>query len=427
MVTFTALLQLVNETLATLHQKLGVSPPEALSHEALVALLSSQAELFAPSLSSADGRQANSAEIRQRGNEAPLVSPLVSLVPRTLSKQDESPARFIASAAFMDIFAPQFAESHDSDPAGDSLVNEMVHALDTDLSSHARPHVDLSSLYAAKFTAPAHTQDEMAALVESTFTNTLLGARANVHADGPDAGFLDAASEIGRLAAFHEEVAVGDALAEYVHFEKAALHKAAKAKNPFIPKQSFFHHQKPITLTVTQANAVSREMHDFYESQSALDENQKELLAMEIEYFFEEANNKEKTFLGAGGKVLRGIVQAIMGGSHASKSISESSVIPTSSTSTKHKSTMETINDAILTSTRESQWNSAKDGKIHTAPTTVQATTDRRVGSLDDKLKGKKFVYDAKEEGGAANSVDSHVDNVLMEGGASGFKLKAKL
>ncbi|KAJ3058572.1 hypothetical protein HDU98_005346, partial [Podochytrium sp. JEL0797] len=136
---------------------------------------------------------------------------------------------------------------------------------------------------------------------------------------------------------------------------------------------------------------------------------------------------KQKTFLGSGGKVLRGIVKAILGGSQASKSVSESSVIPTATASKNPKSTIETINDAIVTSTRESQWDSAKHGKIHTAPPAVQAAKDLRVGESDAKLKGKKFVYDAKEEGGA-NPVDSHVDDVLQEaGGASGLKLKAKL
>ncbi|KAJ3236357.1 hypothetical protein HDU81_010848 [Chytriomyces hyalinus] len=206
---------------------------------------------------------------------------------------------------------------------------------------------------------------------------------------------------------------------------------------------------KPVRLTISEAQTVSRGMHEFYEQQNSTTENEMELLGMEIEHFFEEvarrdSEKKSKTFLGAGGKILAGIAKAITGGPKASKSImneatmsaTERSAMKVSAPSiTSGKSnvgTIESISEAIVLNTRETQWNNAESGKAAVKSVAESSASNggkRHVGAMDAHLAGKpwvKDVYEEKVQSGydALNPVDVAVDDVIREGLQ---KLKAKL
>ncbi|KAJ3060483.1 hypothetical protein HDU99_005896 [Rhizoclosmatium hyalinum] len=130
-----------------------------------------------------------------------------------------------------------------------------------------------------------------------------------------------------------------------------------------------------------------------------------------------------KTFLGAGTKILGGLVKAITGAPIAKGQIYETAAGQTS-TSTASKSSLESISDAIVDSTRESQWSSASSGKPkHTPKESKSAKKGKRVGELDARLAGKSLDEIYKKDGaGGVNPVDVAVDDVLREG-----KLRAKL
>ncbi|KAJ3263394.1 hypothetical protein HDU77_010762 [Chytriomyces hyalinus] len=205
---------------------------------------------------------------------------------------------------------------------------------------------------------------------------------------------------------------------------------------------------KPVRLTISEAQTVSRGMHEFYEQQTTT-ENEMELLGMEIEHFFEEvarreSEKKSKTFLGAGGKILAGIAKAITGGPKASKSIMKEATMgatertamkvsgPSITSGKSNGGTIESISEAIVLNTRETQWNNAESGK--TAVKSVAASSasnagKRHVGAMDAQLAGKPWVKDVYEENvqtgyDALNPVDVAVDDVIREGLQ---KLKAKL
>ncbi|KAJ3131054.1 hypothetical protein HK100_006905 [Physocladia obscura] len=147
-----------------------------------------------------------------------------------------------------------------------------------------------------------------------------------------------------------------------------------------------------------------------------------------------EKTQPSKTFLGAGGKILSGIVKAITNGPAVKSSIyNEAATLSNGSAVTAKPSMLDSISQAIVQTTRETMWNSAENG-ITSKPKsniTVGAATGKselKVSSLDAKLAGKPWVshvYDSKDSfDGSVNPVDAAVDDVLAEGIS---KLKAKL
>ncbi|KAI8620014.1 hypothetical protein BC830DRAFT_1101226 [Chytriomyces sp. MP71] len=156
-----------------------------------------------------------------------------------------------------------------------------------------------------------------------------------------------------------------------------------------------------------------------------------------------QTERRGKTFLGAGGKILSSIAKAITGSGQPSRSIMRDVAGPTAAPpevaeSKPAQGTLDSISQAIVVSTREAQWNRAKDGKIHSAPVVAAvvpadtAPAARLLGGLDAKLAEKPWVHEIYSEkagrigpeGEGLNPVDVAVDDVIREGIQ---KLKAKL
>ncbi|KAJ3110404.1 hypothetical protein HK100_003048 [Physocladia obscura] len=184
------------------------------------------------------------------------------------------------------------------------------------------------------------------------------------------------------------------------------------------------------TQRLTAAGAIQK-------TQNFRGENKLELLRLEVEYFFESENKKtqqaSRTFLGAGEKILSGIVKVITNGSAVKSSIyNEVVTLSSGSVVTANPSMLDSISQAIGQAIRETMWNRAENGVTSkpnlNIPVSAAGKPASKISSLDAKLAGKPWVshvYDSKDSfDGSVNPVDVAVDDVMAEGIS---KLKAKL
>ncbi|KAJ3022610.1 UNVERIFIED_CONTAM: hypothetical protein HDU68_009019 [Siphonaria sp. JEL0065] len=371
--------------------------------------------------------------------------------PLITTEATEADLKFIESSGFMEIYETQFVDG--AVTASDSLVNEMVQVLGQDSLVLPSSFVDLSSLYAcsapdsvnttttdilgAVFAAQPFKHNNYAITPSSTeatyrksspsesaaisqITNSLFSGNqdeidgfaafveANAQVDalygsvGPSAadGFLAGDYQVGLN---QEEVSAGDGLSAYLNSQKNVKQSKQQKQSIFASNNK---QARPISFTVTESHTMARSVFDMYEQQQTSPSEHQELLGMEVEYFFDEAE--------------------ITGAPLAKKSIYETAALqPSHSSLTKNKSSIESISNAIVVNARETQWDNAAKGKKTPTPKSVkEATRRRRVGQLDSKLAGKSFVYENMEGGDGKSAVDAEVDAMLKEGVG---KLRAKL
>ncbi|KAI9339989.1 hypothetical protein BDR26DRAFT_918931 [Obelidium mucronatum] len=314
----------------------------------------------------------------------------------------QSDKRFLQSTEFSDLF-----DQHSllgAIESNDSVVADIIQALES-VPSEFRSPLDLSTLDLYS----RHEVDELSSLLQANFEGTLYGIKG--------------ASTVASVSSFSD-----------LEIENLPLLK----QNAIEKKPSPRYKRGSKKFTIVEANTMTRSMFDLYEQENLTSETEhQELLGMEVEYFFQEADRLEKEkgkrgFVGASGKILAGVVKAITGAPLVKKTIYEEATMTrsNSSSSSKDKSSIESISNAIVVNTREAQWDSASKGRQHkpraAAVKDASKGDRRRVGQLDSKLAGKSFVYGAKDAvGDGKNPVDVEVDLVLKEGGIG--KLKAKL
>ncbi|KAJ3298405.1 hypothetical protein HDU79_010992 [Rhizoclosmatium sp. JEL0117] len=334
---------------------------------------------------------------------------------------EESHKKWLESPAFLDLYSSSLEVGQQEPvPAADALLADMTHAMSYD--------DNINQISASLFNQqqPPLEPSEITSVVQSTYDSTLLGVTPNVFS--PDPQLLDQMKQMESIVSFApDSTSTADALSDYLFTQKSQVYNSARI-NPFRPiratsvsrKSTLATSAAPIKLQITESNSIAKSLYEAMDHQ--------EILGMEVEYFFDEVDRLEKakankTFLGAGTKILGGLVKAITGAPIAKGQIYETAAGQTS-TSTASKSSLESISDAIVDSTRESQWSSASSGKPkHTPKESKSAKKGKRVGELDARLAGKTLDEIYKKDGAnGVNPVDVAVDDVLREG-----KLRAKL
>ncbi|ORY44866.1 hypothetical protein BCR33DRAFT_716803 [Rhizoclosmatium globosum] len=221
-------------------------------------------------------------------------------------------------------------------PAADALLADMTHAMSYD--------DNINQISASLFNQqqPPLEPSEITSVVQSAYDSTLLGVTPNVFS--PDPQLLDQMKQMESISTLATSAA-------------------------------------PIKLQITESNSIAKSLYEAMDHQ--------EILGMEVEYFLAKLTKAKanKTFLGAGTKILGGLVKAVE------------------------------LDTGI-------QWSSASSGKPkHTPKESKSAKKGKRVGELDARLAGKTLDEIYKKDGASGvNPVDVAVDDVLREG-----KLRAKL